>query len=183
MWRWAIKIRPGSARAVAAFAERGIETTLISGDAARTVERVAQALNIPAWQARVSPLDKAAAVEQKRSALPKGQTVAMAGDGVNDAPALAKSDVGIAMATGTQIAARAAQVTLLTPDLSLIPPLIDLSRRTVAVMRQNLFWALSYNLVCIPAAMLGAVRPIWAVIAMLVSSLTVILNTRRIRWD
>ena len=171
------RLRPDAAKTVADLALYGITAELLSGDSPATTAYIAKQMSITEFRGGASPKDKAEIVEELRS---RGNCVCMVGDGVNDAPALAQADVGVALASGTDIAARTAQVTLLKPDLTLLPKLIRLSRRTVGVMHLNLFWAFLYNTVCIPLAMLGYVTPIWAVIAMLVSSLTVILNTQRL---
>lgn len=176
------RVRPGARELVAAFRQRGIETQMVSGDSEPTVRCVASSLGISVWRAGARPLDKAAWIERLRSEMPRGCAVGMVGDGVNDAPALASADIGIAMATGADLASKAAQITLLTADLARLSGLLDLGAATARIIRQNLFWACLYNVVCIPLAMLGFVHPVWAAVAMIASSTTVILNTRRIAW-
>ena len=171
------QVRAGAVVALSELAKLGIVSQLLSGDSTATTRYIARELSIDLYHGDVSPTEKAEYINGLRTS---GRRVCMVGDGVNDAPALAQADVGIALASGTDIAARTAQVTLLKPDLLLLPQLIRLSRRTVGVMKLNLFWAFLYNVVCIPLAMLGYVTPIWAVCAMLLSSLTVILNTQRL---
>ncbi|MDR3709068.1 MAG: heavy metal translocating P-type ATPase [Capsulimonadaceae bacterium] len=173
------RIRPGAADLAGALSARGITTHMVSGDAGETVRAAAQALGIETWQAQASPSEKAQWIDDVRGGLPSGALVGMVGDGVNDAPSLARSDVGIAMATGAELASRAAHVTLLSTDPRRIRELIDLAKKATRIIRQNLFWACAYNLVCVPLAMLGYVQPVWAAVAMIVSSFTVIVNARR----
>ena len=128
----------------------------------------------------MTPMDKAARVKATQGETPPS-IVAMAGDGINDAPALAQADVGIAFGSGTEIARRAADITLVGDDIGKLADLFTVSRATARVMRQNLFWACAYNGVCVPLAVLGYVNPLVAASAMLVSSLSVVFNTRRLR--
>jgi P-type E1-E2 ATPase len=176
------RIRPGARELVALLEQRGIETQMVSGDSEETVGTVASAQGIRVWRASARPEEKAAWIANARKSLPAGALIGMIGDGVNDAPGLANADIGIAMATGADLASQAAQITLLSADLRRIPELLDLAAQTARVMRQNLFWACLYNVVCIPLAMFGQVRPIWAAVAMMVSSTSVIVNTRRVKW-
>ena len=171
--------RPGAAEAISELVRRGVVIHLLSGDEQDTVRTVAQIVGIGSWFARFLPSDKANWLRELRRRTQPG-TVVMVGDGVNDAPALAEADVGIAVASGTEIAARAAQITMISSDLRVLPGLIDLARSTTKIIRQNLFWAFLYNVVCIPLAVAGLVTPIWAVVAMLISSTTVVLNTQRL---
>jgi heavy metal translocating P-type ATPase len=172
------KIRPEAQEGITMLTSIGIPTELLSGDSAVATDYTATQLSIGRYRGGVTPTEKAELIASMRSS---ERRVCMVGDGVNDAPALAQADVGIALATGADIAARTAQVTLLTPDLRLVAQLIKLSRQTVSIMYMNLFWAFLYNFVCIPLAIAGYITPLWAVIAMLISSLTVILNTLRLR--
>ena len=151
---------PVKAEAQAAVREltaAGIEVWLVTGDARATAEAVAKQVGIPIHNvvAEMLPADKAAIVERLQA---RGRTVAMVGDGINDAPALAQADLGIAIGTGADVAIEASDVTLIGGDPRGVPAAIGLSRATMTVIRQNLFWAFAYNIVLIPVAM-GALYP------------------------
>jgi len=172
-------LRPGAAAAVQELIRCGLSLEVVSGDAQATTAAVAQAVGIAKATAQMLPTDKVARV---RAVQAGNAVVALAGDGINDAPALAQADIGIAFGSGTEIARRAADITLIGDDLGRLADLFTLARRTADVIRQNLFWACFYNAVCIPLAVVGVIRsPIFAAAAMLVSSLSVVLNTRRLR--
>ncbi|AMV17429.1 heavy metal translocating P-type ATPase [Planctomyces sp. SH-PL14] len=156
----------------------GLQVWMATGDHPQTARAVATALGIDEVRAGVLPEAKSQIVEGLQRS---GRTVAMAGDGINDAPALAQADVGIAMGTGTDIAMESAGVTLVKGDLRGIVRAIRLSRSTSAAIRQNLVLAFAYNAICIPAAALGWVSPIWASAAMSLSSVSVIANSLRLR--
>jgi len=157
---------------------KGIRTVLITGDQAAAGERVARVLGIADVRCEVLPQEKAAIVTALRA---EGQVVAMVGDGVNDAPALAAADIGIAMSTGTDVAMHAAGITLMRGDPGLVADALEASTRTYAKIRQNLFWAFAYNVVGIPLAALGFLNPIIAGGAMALSSVSVIANALRLR--
>ena len=160
--------------AVQALHRAGIRTALVTGDNAGSAARVAQMLGIDEVRAQVLPKDKAAAVAAYKEG---GRRVAMVGDGINDAPALAAADLGIAMGSGTDIAMHAAGVTLMRGDPRLVAEAIALSRATVRKIRQNLFWAFIYNVVGIPLAALGLLSPVVAGAAMAFSSVSVVTNS------
>ncbi|MBX9763371.1 MAG: heavy metal translocating P-type ATPase [Pseudomonadaceae bacterium] len=165
-------LKPGAAQTIAALAEQGIDSHLISGDNHGSVQAVADALGISAAHANVLPADKAAII----NALRKDGVVAMVGDGINDAPALAAADVGIAMGSGTDVAMHAAGITLMHGDPRLVADALDISRRTYNKIRQNLFWAFAYNLIGIPLAAAGLLNPMLAGAAMALSSVSVVSN-------
>jgi P-type Cu+ transporter len=174
--------KPGAADALARLRARGLRLAMISGDnrAAALAMGARLGLRPQEVQAEVLPGDKAARVAALREG---GHVVAMVGDGVNDAPALAAADVGIAMGTGTDVAMHAAGVTLMRGDVALVAGALDISRRTVRKIRQNLFWAFAYNVAGIPLAALGYLSPVVAGAAMALSSVSVLTNALLLkRW-
>lgn len=172
------EIKPGAKAALASLKHLGIHLTLLTGDNRGSAQRVADALGIDHVIAEVLPQDKADEVKALRQ---QNRTVGMVGDGINDAPALAAADVGLAMATGTDVAMQAAGITLMRGDLALVPQAIDISRRTYRKIRQNLFWALIYNLIGIPLAAFGLLNPVVAGAAMAFSSVSVVSNALLLR--
>jgi Cu+-exporting ATPase len=172
------RLKPTAAAAVQRLQAAGITTVLLTGDNARTAQSVAAALGIKTVLAEVLPQDKAAEIENLQSA---GHCVGMVGDGVNDAPALAQADVGIAMGTGADAAMHAAGITLMRGDPLLIADAISISRATYRKIRQNLFWAFFYNVIGIPLAGLGLLSPMVAGAAMAFSSVTVVSNALLLR--
>jgi Cu+-exporting ATPase len=165
--------KPGARAAIEGLSRLGIETTMISGDNDGAARHIAQQLGLTRYEANVLPRDKVKHIEELRKS---GRVVAMVGDGINDAPALAAADVGIAMGSGTDIAMHAAGVTLLRSDPRLVSTAIEISRATVRKIRQNLFWAFIYNIVGIPLAALGVLTPVFAGAAMALSSVSVVSN-------
>ncbi|SOY78565.1 copper transporting P-type ATPase [Cupriavidus taiwanensis] len=171
-------IKPGAPAAIARLRAAGVRTVMLTGDNAGAAARVAQALGLDDVQAEVLPEDKAARVQ----ALGRdGAVVAMVGDGINDAPALAAADVGIAMSTGTDVAMHAAGITLMRGDPALVADALAVSHRTVRKIRQNLFWAFFYNVVGIPLAAAGMLNPVVAGAAMAFSSVSVVGNALLLR--
>ncbi|MFK0313436.1 heavy metal translocating P-type ATPase [Pseudomonas sp. NPDC090233] len=165
-------LKPGAGQAITALHQQRISSHLLTGDNRGSAKVVAEALGIDDVHAEVLPADKAATVAE----LKKDGVVAMVGDGINDAPALAAADIGIAMGGGTDVAMQAAGITLMRGDPRLVPAALEISRKTYAKIRQNLFWAFIFNLVGIPLAALGYLNPVLAGAAMALSSVSVVSN-------
>ncbi|HEV8600006.1 MAG TPA: copper-translocating P-type ATPase, partial [Gemmatimonadales bacterium] len=178
-------VRPSSARAIEAFRRLGLDVIMLSGDQRRTAEAVARETGIDRVVAELLPEGKVAEIRQLKQ---EGRVVAMVGDGINDAPALAAADLGIAMGGGADVAAQAGDVVVMRADLVPVADAVRLSRRTIAVMRQNLFWAFVYNVIGIPVAA-GALYPAFGLLlspvlasaAMAMSSVSVVSNSLRLR--
>ena len=171
------RLRDGAPGVVAELRRRGMKIHLVSGDSAFTTRWVASCLGTDSYRAEVAPEQKAEFIRQLKD---QGARVAMVGDGINDAPALAQADLGIAMGSGADLAMQAAAVVLVTPSLRKIPAVFDLAARTIRIVRQNLFWAFLYNMVGISLAVTGCLNPIFAAAAMLLSSASVVGNSLRL---
>lgn len=176
-------VKKSAKDAVAALAKQGVETIMITGDNGLTAKAIGQQVGIKRVLAEVLPSEKEA---QVRLIQGEGKKVAMVGDGINDAPALAAADVGIAMGTGTDIAIESSDITLINKDLTSVVTALMLSKRTMKTIKMNLFWAFGYNILLIPLAMWGGVNPIMAGGAMALSSISVVTNSlllKRVKID
>ncbi|MDP2432409.1 MAG: heavy metal translocating P-type ATPase [Pseudomonadota bacterium] len=174
------RLRPSSTSAIARLKALGIRTIMLTGDQEATAAAIAHEAGIAEWRARVKPQDKAAAVTALKA---EGQVVGMAGDGVNDAPALASADVSFGMAAGSDIALEAADITLMRSDLNGVADAVALSRAVMRKIRQNLFFAFFYNVLALPLAAAGMLNPVIAGAAMALSSVSVVSNSLLLkRW-
>ena len=172
--------RPTSAAAIARLHELGIRTIMVTGDVEAAAHAIAAEVGIAEVVAQASPAAKQEIVAELRAA---GESVGMIGDGINDAPALAAADVGFAIGTGTDVAIEAAPVTLVNGDIAKVAEMIELSRKTMRIIRQNLVWAMGYNTIAIPGAALGELSPMVASSAMALSSVSVVTNSLRLQKD
>ncbi len=187
MWRAGIavgvvavadRVKPEAAETVQRLRRLGLEVEMVTGDHLVTAEAIASETGIGHVLAEVFPDGKVDRVARLQEA---GHRVIFVGDGLNDAPALAAADVGVAMGSGTDVALAAADVNVMGGSMAAVADALELARRTYRVIGQNLFWAFSYNVVMIPLAVLGVLDPMWAAAAMAISSVTVVMNALRLR--
>ncbi|NJD22587.1 MAG: copper-translocating P-type ATPase [Melioribacter sp.] len=172
------KLKVTSAEAIIELGKMKIKTVMLTGDNSKTAKLIAEKVGITEFRSEVLPDEKANIVKEYQS---KGEIVAMVGDGINDSPALAQADVGIAIGTGTDVAIETAQITLVQGNLLTVAKAINLSKNTIRIIKQNLFWAFIYNTVLIPLAAFGMLNPMIGALAMSLSSVSVVSNSLRLK--
>jgi Cu2+-exporting ATPase len=170
-------LRDEAIEAITRLQRYGLQTVLLTGDHSAAADQVSKQLAITDYQADMNPADKAGWIDAQRQ---QGRQVMMVGDGINDAPALSSADVGCAMAGGTDIALETSDLVLNRPDLNRLYEAVFIARKTMRVIKQNLFWAFAYNFVTIPLAASGHLAPVWAAVAMASSSVLVVSNSLRL---
>ena len=171
-------VKESSREAVEKLKSMNLQVVMVSGDNKKTAEAIAGRIGIYNFEAEVLPEQKSDIVKKYQS---KGESVAMVGDGINDAPALVQADIGIAIGTGTDIAIESSDITLVKGDLNGVVEAIVLSRKTISTIKQNLFWAFIYNTLGIPLAAFGILNPMFAALAMSMSSVSVVTNSLRLK--
>jgi Cu+-exporting ATPase len=171
-------LKPEAKESISRIKKMSINILMLTGDHTAAARAVAEEANVEQFKAEIFPEDKAFEIQELQKS---GQMVAMVGDGINDAPALAQADVSIAIGTGTDVAIETADITLMHGYLSGVASAITLSRKTMRTIRQNLFWAFIYNVIGIPVAALGLLNPMFAAAAMAMSSVSVVLNALRLQ--
>jgi len=172
------KIKDNAKEVIENLQKKNIEVIMLTGDNNLTANYIAKQVGIKNVIAQVMPEDKVGVIKKLQS---ENKIIAMVGDGINDAPALAQADIGIAMANGTDVAIESASITLLYGDIAKISKAINLSKKTITTIKQNLFWAFVYNIIGIPLALSGILNPVFAGMAMALSSVSVVSNSLRLK--
>ncbi len=170
-------LKPDARATIRSIKDRGIETVMLTGDSSDVAAYIAKEAEIDRVFAELNPLEKAEKIKEAKS---RGKTTLMAGDGINDAPSLTEADVGVAVGRATDVALESADVLLMKKELKALSELVDISRSTLKIIKQNLFWAFSYNLIAIPLAVSGMLHPIVSAASMAISSLVVVSNSLRL---